>query len=326
MHDYDYFDAYLPREQVRTTEILLGVIAAQKPQLLFRPGEAFEYNNLGFDLAALAAARAAGQPLAPLLDAQFFRPLGITSAFLRPGRLADFAGVRTLGYRSAGGKVHLHEVFDLEAFHGASNIYISARDLHRWNAAWMNRSWVEAHGLEPAIEGAQIGKGRSGLTLGSWYRDAERKAFSYAGHLQGFHSEVFRDLRSGLSIVYVSNNTMDPWLQHSIVRAIRAIAEGKGPVRLDPPECDEIRKEERTHLAAKWILPDGERVEIGHREGQTSLMRDGVRYRMVQVSPRFFYVPGLDFMIGFRNDPSGVPASMTLSSNFHELTARRIAH
>lgn len=326
VHDYDYFDAHLPRDQVRTTEVLLGVIAAQKPQPFFRPGEGFEYSSFGFDLAALAAARAAGQSLDRLLDERIFRPLGLTSAFLRPGRLGAFPGVRTLGYRNVEGRPQVHDVFDLEEFHGGSNIYISARDLHRWNAGWMNRSWVDAHGLAPALEDARIAGEGSGLTLGSWYHDAERNAFSYAGHLQGFHSEVFRDLRSDLSIVYVSNNTLHPWLQHSIVRAIRAIAEGKAGSRPDPPDFDAIPKDERPLLAASWILPDGERLEIAHAEGQISLTRYRVRYRMVQVEPKFFYVPGLDFMIGFHKDSSGIPASMTISSNFEELSARRGAH
>jgi CubicO group peptidase (beta-lactamase class C family) len=326
VHDYDYFDAYLPRDQVRTTEGLLGVIAAQKPRLLFRPGKEFEYSSFGFDLAALAAARAAGQRLDRLLGERIFHPLGINSAFLRPGRLGDFPGVRTLGYRTVDGAPQLHDVFDFEGFHGGSNIHISARELHRWSMAWLNASWIDERGLRPALEDARIGGERSGLTLGSWYHDADRKAFSYAGHLQGFHAEVFRDVQSRVSIVYVSNNTLSPWLQHSIVRAIRAIAAGDVAEALTPPATDEISREERSRLASTWALPDGERFEVEFAEGRTSLVRNGVRYRMVPVERKFFYVPGLDFMVGFKKGGSGDPVAMNLSSNFDDVWAKRIPH
>jgi CubicO group peptidase (beta-lactamase class C family) len=87
---YDYFDPWIPPNQVRTTEALLAVIAAQRPVLAFPPGTGFEYSSFGYDLAALAAARAGGKPYAELLAERIFRPLGITSAFVRPARLGDF--------------------------------------------------------------------------------------------------------------------------------------------------------------------------------------------------------------------------------------------
>ena len=326
VHDYDYFDRYLSRGEVRTTELLLSVIAAQKPDLLFVPGQEFEYSSFGFDLAALAAARATEQPLASLLEGRIFRPLGFTSAFLRPGRLSEFPGIRTLGYRTVDGQLQTHDVFDLEAFHGGSNIYISARDLHRWNASFLDRSWMEARGLAPVLDGVPIGRGLSGLTLGSWYSNEDRTAFSYAGHLQGFHAEVFRDLRSGLSVVYVSNNTLSPWLQHEIVRAVRAIAEGGEAAPPAPPVVDEIREEERPHLAGRWNLTHGDAVTIEHLEGRTSMVRNGVHYRMVQVEPKYFYVPGLDFMVGFKKDREGRLVSMNVSSNFEEQWAERAGH
>lgn len=82
--DYDFFDKWLPPGEVRTTESLLGVLAAQKPALAFAPGTAFEYSSFGYDLAALAAARVARSTYAELLKARVFDPLGVTSAFVHP--------------------------------------------------------------------------------------------------------------------------------------------------------------------------------------------------------------------------------------------------
>ena len=314
--DYDWFDAWLPPGRVRTTEALLEVLGTQRPPLAFAPGTAFEYSSLGFDLAALAAARAAGRPLAELLDARFFGPLGLSSAFLRPARLADFPGVRTRGYRRAGGGLEPHEVFDFEGFHGGSNLYLSARDLHRWSAAFLDRSRLGEATLARLHEPARIGGRTSGLTLGSWYRDAEAKAFSYAGHLQGFHDEAYRDTRTGLSVVYVSNNTLAPWLQHALVRTLAAAAEGRPAPPLAPPATDAVDTGAPQRLAGEWRLEGGGAVSVVAASDRLSMVSDGVAYRMVQVDPRTFYVPGLDFMVGFAGGPEGAPARIHVESNF----------
>ena len=300
--DYDYFDPFLPSGQIRTSDALLNVIAAQKPPLAFAPGSAFEYNSFGFDLAALAAARATGKSYGDLLRERYFAPLGITAAFLRPARFEDFPQPRTRGYRRTDGKLELNEVFDYEGFHGGSNIYLSVRDLYRWS-----RNAVAAE----ALQHARIAGAESGLTLGSWYRSKSSDAFWYAGHLQGFHSELFRDER--WSIAYISNNTLEPWLQHGIVRAVRAILARKNPGTLNPPAIDEIAKDERALLDGRWTLSDDTTLVIERQ----AVLHNGVRYRMFPVSPRAFYVPGLHLMIGFART-SGEIARIHVSSNLDE--------
>lgn len=320
--DYDWFDPLLPPGTIRTSEALLGALARQKPPLAFPPGSAYEYSSFGFDLAALAAARAAGATYGELLRDRIFEPLGIASAFLRPARLADFPAPRTRGYRSAAG-TETNEVFDLEAFHGGSNIYISARDLHRWNAAFLGKPPISPRAHAAALEPARIGGSRSGLTLGSWYYAPDFSAFWYSGHLQGFHSEVFRDLRARRSIVYVSNNTLDVWLQKAIVRAVTAILEGREPEAVAAPQAAVIRAETRDLAAGEWMLSDGTTLTIEAGMDRLSAVRDGVPYRMVQVDPRFFYVPGLDLVIGFATGPDRGFATIFVGSNVASLRGTR---
>jgi len=284
--DYDYFDPFLGKDEIRTTEVLLRVLAIQKPRLVSPPGTEFEYSSFGYDLAALAAVRVGGKSYYDLLNERFFRPLGMTSAFVRPGRFSEFPGVRTLGYKNR----KLNDVFDLEAFHGGSNIYISARDLDRWNR-WFLRS-----PLALSLQYARVGGAPSALTLGSWYRTDDGNAFWYSGHLQGFHSEVFRDISRRWSIVYISSNTIEPWLQKGLTRALVDVLSGRSP-HLVPPAVDEIRKEDRPSLAGQWSA-----ITIENFRGHLAVNRYGVRYRIVQIAPDAFYVPGLDYILGFKRD------------------------
>ena len=300
--DYDWFDPFLPAPAIRTTGALLKVLETQRPPLAFEPGTRFEYSSLGYDLAALAAARAAGKSsFAQLAQERFFVPLGFTDSFFRPARFADFPGVRTLGYRVVDGKAALNDVFDYEGFHGGSNIYFSARDLHRWNASFFDRSESQ--------EMAKIGSGTSGLTLGSWYRSADGTMFSYAGHLQGFHDEAFRDMKTKQSIVYLSNNSLEPWMQHALVRGIRAILAGGNPTPAQPPAVVAVSKEDLPRLNGTWMLGETRGVI---KDG--TIERDGVVYRMFQVRPHAFYVPGLDLVLGFADDLT----RMYYSNHFEE--------
>ena len=53
--------------------------------LLWKPGSQFHYSNIGYEIAGLIAAKAAGAPLRRLLEQRISRPLGLTSAAYVPG-------------------------------------------------------------------------------------------------------------------------------------------------------------------------------------------------------------------------------------------------
>ena len=321
--DYDYFEPYLPRDQVRTTETLLHVLAAQKPSLASSPGTSFEYSSFGYDVAALAAARAAGKSYADLLRERVFRPLGITSAFVRPGRLIDFPDPRTLGYRRVGARLEVNDVFDLEGFHGGSNVYISARDLHKWNMSFVEAPVLRPAALRRALEPARVGQGKSALTLGSWYHSSDGGTFWYSGHLQAFHSEVFRNIKAGVSIVYVSNNTIEPWLQKGIVRAVSAVLADRTHPDIAAPATQPLEDADRGLLAGRWRMPDGDSLVIAQSGSALFVERGGVRYRIVRISPQAFYVPGLDFVLGVRRGSNSALATIHVDSNVGEQWASR---
>ena len=319
--DYDYFDTFLPRDAVRTTDLLLGVLAAQKPPLASKPGMMFSYSSFGYDLAALAASRVAGASYEQLLRARVFGTLGITSAFVRPGRLSEFPGVRTIGYRRVKGTHEPNEVFDLEGFHGGSNVYMSTRDLQRWSMSFLNRPVLSARPLAESLAYATIGAARSGLTLGSWYRTDDGDAFWYSGHLQGFHSEAFRRVSAARSIVYMSNNTIDPWLQKGLVRAIEGVLNGREQRAIEPPVFEAFAAASHPSLAGQWRMSDGRSWTI-ESSPRLAISRGAVRYPIFPVGTAF-YAPGLDVIIGFNKGPDGSLSRIQVSSNVEEQSGSR---
>jgi hypothetical protein len=222
--------------------------------------------------------------------------------------------VRTLGYRREGERLVVNDVFEGEAFHGGCNVYISARDLDRWNASFLRAGRLPPAVLAADLSGALIGvdparspaaAGRSGLTLGSWYRRADDSAFWYSGHLQAFHSEIYRDVPRGWSIVYTSNNTIDPWMQKGLVRAIVAVLEGRVPVPPAIPAVESIAARALPGLAGRYEMPGGEALVVEAAPDGLRVVRDGVTYRVHRIASDAFYIPGLDFVLGFaRAEPA----------------------
>ena len=148
----------------------------------------------------------------------------MSATFPRPARLADWPGVRTLGYRWRDGAWTIVDVFDMEAFLGASNLYFPARDLARWaNAHAMGTALPpaveQAGGERPVVDGQ-----RSAINGLSWYCDDQDARCYYSGMLNAFHSLAYWDRQHRESVVLVTNSSVPPWtvstLQRDLVAAL----------------------------------------------------------------------------------------------------------
>lgn len=291
--DYDAFEELLESGAPVYTSDLLAMAPLDPPP----PDETatFRYCNLCYDALALAIEAASGERYDALLRARLFGPLGLRDSFVRPALFADWPGPRTIGYLKTEHGVVEFDAFDNEGFHGASNIYFSARDLIAWLEAWTAPQPgplpVTARGaaLEPSfIDGVE-----SGLTLGNWYCADDRARCWYRGHHQGFHSFAYFDRARRLHVAFVSNNGLPPPLQAYLPRALVAIAEGRAPG--DAPRADDRRPAD-AEAAAGLYRADG----LGALsltltdEGAFASIDGGPRYPLYPVGYGMFYAPGLD--------------------------------
>src|SRR5215204_4954598 len=91
--------------------------------IFWKPGDHFDYSNLGYGILGEAVARTSGQDYASFLRNEIFKPLGMKHASLgSPARLKRFAATR---YSSINGRRPPAQ----SASPGASGIYCSAHDL-----------------------------------------------------------------------------------------------------------------------------------------------------------------------------------------------------
>jgi CubicO group peptidase (beta-lactamase class C family) len=319
---YGFFDPLFARDEVRTTVGLLRVVARHAPEPAFEPGTMFEYSNLGFDAAALVIERVSGQSYDAFVKARFLERLGMRATFGRPGRFADWPGVRTRGYRWTAGSWADNDVIDMEAFLGASNLYFSSVDLARWGDANAAGTALPAAVVEAGRTHIDIRGGHSGITGLSWYCDAAGVRCYYTGDNNAFYSFVYWDRVNRVSVAFVSNSSIPWWKRIGLQRGLVAAFESSpGPI---DDSTRFARLESKTHpaLAGTYDVPTLGAVTItADPEGLGFRVGASLRFALFPVSEEVFYVPGLDYFVAFGGGHS--PSTLHIRSMQLDVAGRR---
>lgn len=322
--DYAFFDAHFAPTEVRTTEAMLRVLARTQPTPAFAPGSRFEYSNFAWDLAALVIERVTGRPYETVLRERFFARLSMQASFARPARFADWQGIRTLGYRWEDGRWTLVDVFDLEAFLGASNLYFPAADLARWAGAnavgtALPAAVVAAGQQRPLIDGRP-----SAITGLSWYCDEGGVRCHYTGDINAFHGFAYWDRARNESAAFVSNSSLPPWQIVTLQRAlVDALAER--PPAADAPPQTQVMTDTTWPAVAGTYVGDGiGALRITHgTEGFRVRIDDGLTLQAFPVSSDVLFVPGSAHWLAFSGGMP--PAVVHVRSMYVDATARRAA-
>jgi CubicO group peptidase (beta-lactamase class C family) len=282
--------AALPLEETpenlagKTNRALLTQAAKKAP--LFNPGTAFAYCNLCYAALAMLIERVSGQPYLDFLHGRLSVPAGVT---YRPQRLAEWKA-RAIGYRrSDDGKKELFDSWEGEAFYGAANLSLSAKQLAEWGTNWWTPSLtaIRAGATAPAL----IAGKPSGLSLGSWYCAPERRRCHYLGHHEGFHHMLYWDVERRLSVAMVTNNALAPAIHQSLQRALILFAEDR------PGVAQQALKTKLPSLEAptgEITTRAGETITVQKAGSTMFVERSGVTYPAFRTGSAIRYVPGLD--------------------------------
>ena len=299
--DYDWFDPpRSPAGTVRTNASHLSLLAREAPRPAFAPGSGFQYDNLAFDIAAMAIEKVSGQAYADVVAQRFFRPLGL-GAFIRPARFADWPGERTRAYRRTPEGWKDHDAFDLEGFHGAANIVLSARDLARWMDGY--RRVVGDEVARAATSPARLEDGRAtGIARGGWYVSADGQRRYYTGHHNGFYSFGYADDARGTAVAWMSNDTPPSWLRNPLSRALITLAEGREPERVgvSPAPAEGV-----SDPSGRYRIEGVGEVAVRIDGPRLFVQVAGVEYEAFTVARGVRYVPGRDSTLRFALTPQG---------------------
>lgn len=125
--------------------------------LAFKPGTTRQYSNTGYNLLAMVIERVSGMSYGDFLEQRIFKPLGMTSTFVRnsddtrPNIATEYESYALGPWEHA---THL----DYTWFGGAGAIISNAADLGKWNAALFSGKLLSKRSLTEMMTPHRIGK------------------------------------------------------------------------------------------------------------------------------------------------------------------------
>jgi D-alanyl-D-alanine carboxypeptidase len=156
--------------------------AAWQP-LLFTPGAAVRYSNIGYDILGLIAARAGGEPLRTLFRERIFEPLGLDATAYDPQGPISGPHTRGYGIEPDGARI---DTTDWHAGVGAEGGIVSnAEDTAIFLTALMRGELLDLQHVA-RLQGADLWQGGAVSSCGD-------QAYGWSGGGSGYKTEVWVD-------------------------------------------------------------------------------------------------------------------------------------
>jgi CubicO group peptidase (beta-lactamase class C family) len=320
---YEFFDPNFAPGQVRDTIDLLRLVAKRKFEPRMAPGVRVEYDNLGFDTAALVAERITGRRIALEWRQRYWEPLGMATTYARPGRFADWPGPRVVGYQRKGVQWVPNDAFDGEAFIGASNVHASARDWARWGDAFARERVMPAARLHAGLAQPMFDGGMDNvLNQLSWYCDKGQQRCHYSGAYNGFFSQVVWDRSRREVVAWVSNSSLSPGQGLALTRTLIDTLAERNTAPEPAPKFVPIAKKDLAAWAGLYNSASLGGLRFTVQDGRAFLrVGQGELASAFQVARDQFYVPTLDLSLYFSGSPQA--AVLHIRSIFHTTDAKR---
>jgi CubicO group peptidase (beta-lactamase class C family) len=189
-----------------TNEDVLALLAKRK--LLFPTGSKHEYSNSNYALLPVIVTRVAGKPFGKFVAEEIFRPLD-----MRHSLVFDAMGIqvpdRVTGYRPDGSGKWLKSVRDGPTC-GDGNVFTTAEDLVRWDAALAASKLVKPETLRLAFTPGKTDDGKEfGYGLG-WAvaRRNGKLIVEHAGGWAGTSTFIHRAVDDKVTVIVLCNDQL----------------------------------------------------------------------------------------------------------------------
>lgn len=203
-------DRHWDRARVITARDVVAMLEQFRPQLMFRPGDEFEYNNTGYALLEVVLSRVTGLSYPEFMKREVFDRLGMndSAAFNLASRECPLHS-RVYGFKRSlagfGSKV-LCDLNYLDGVYGDGGIYSSTSDLARWEAALRFGTLLPVAVCDQAYVSGKLNNGAdTGYGLG--WEIISPGVIEHWGNWEGFTAHIRRDLRQHTLLVVLSNFT-----------------------------------------------------------------------------------------------------------------------
>ncbi|MCI0524079.1 MAG: beta-lactamase family protein [Acidobacteria bacterium] len=172
-------------------------------QLRFKPGEKYEYCNVGYFSLAEIISRVSGKPWADFMTERVFAPLGMTGT-----RATSYSAIvpnRAGGYEWRNDR--MRNAVELIAVRPSGAFLSSALDLAKWDAALYTDAILKQPTREQMWTPVRLNSGATHPYGLGWSLDpmGKHRQVHHGGTLSGFRSHFSRLLDDKLSIIVLTN-------------------------------------------------------------------------------------------------------------------------
>lgn len=180
----------------------------KKASLAFRPGEKWDYSNVGYVTLGILIRKITGKFYGDFLRERIFQPLGMTTA--RVISEADIIPNRAAGYRLVAGELKNQEWVSPSTNSTADgSLYLSILDLAKWDASLYTDQPLRQTTLAQIWQPVALNSGlRKGYGFG-WFTDRfhNQRVVFHGGFWQGFKSCIMRFPDDKLTIIVLANSS-----------------------------------------------------------------------------------------------------------------------
>lgn len=242
LHNYTDDPSFIDQAALkRSTDDWVKSFAKMPKSQDFEPGAQWNYSNTAYFLLGGIVEKVEGKPLAAVLKARFFDPLGLSHTALDDE--GDIVPGRVAGYDASGpGQFRNAALISMTIPAGAGAMRSSASDLARWNAALFGGKVLKPASLAEMTAPGKLGNGQLSSTampkrdgapaMGEYgyalaISDLQgHPKIAHGGGIFGFNSSLSEFPKDRITVAVIANGIGKDVGAGKVARKIERIAVG----------------------------------------------------------------------------------------------------
>lgn len=223
---------------------------AQAIPVAFRPGEKWQYSNLGYVTLGILISKVTGKFYGEFLHERIFQPLGMSARIINE---ADIVPNRAAGYRLVKGELKNQEwVSPTLNTTADGSLYLTALDMAKWDAALYTEKLLKRASLEQMWTRVKLNDGQTAPYGFGWFLGEVNghRLIEHGGAWQGFKSDIARYVDDRLTVIVFANLA-----QANTDKLTHGVAGLYNPAFIPPPvKAIEDKEPQITALAKDLLL------------------------------------------------------------------------
>jgi CubicO group peptidase (beta-lactamase class C family) len=190
-----------PSPKEPTSRETLEFLSRQR-QLLFEPGDRFEYSNSGYVVLGQLVEKLSRQPFPTFIKSAIFEPAEMKDSTVPVAEWRELPN-RVKSYAQVEGGFENRDYTPFNQIYGEDGIYASIEDMARWDQALLTNQLVSQSSLQAAFTPGKLNSGYPTPTGFGWFIGPD--LVDHSGAWQGFQTYVRRYRSRRLTIIVLAN-------------------------------------------------------------------------------------------------------------------------